>query len=53
MPGKIIKDLKIGDFAEFVKTVAEANISLFAGITRDLNPAHINEEYVVPQIRAV
>jgi 3-hydroxybutyryl-CoA dehydratase len=45
MPGTTITNLKIGDFAEFVKTVAEADIYLFAGITGDLNPVHINEVY--------
>ena len=45
MPGKTISEMKVGDFAEFSKTIAEADIYLFAGITGDLNPAHINEEY--------
>ncbi|MGB1541621.1 MAG: MaoC/PaaZ C-terminal domain-containing protein, partial [Cycloclasticus sp.] len=27
------------------KTVTEADIILFAGITGDFNPAHIDEEY--------
>lgn len=45
MLGKTIAEIKTGDFAEFSKTISEADISLFAGITGDLNPAHINEEY--------
>ena len=45
MLGKTIAKIKIGDSAEFSKTIAEADIYLFAGITGDLNPAHINEEY--------
>ena len=45
MLGKTIAEIKIGDSAEFSKTIAEADIYLFAGITGDLNPAHINEEY--------
>jgi len=45
MPGKTISEMKVGDFAEFSKTISEADIYLFAGITGDLNPAHINEEY--------
>lgn len=43
--GKTIDQLKVGDTAEFAKTVTESDIYLFAGITGDLNPAHINEEY--------
>lgn len=45
MIGKKVTDLKIGD-KEFVqKTISETDIYLYAGITGDLNPAHINEEY--------
>lgn len=43
--GKTIDQLKVGDTAEFSKTVTESDICLFAGITGDLNPAHVNEAY--------
>jgi len=45
MIGKTIENLTIGDTAQFSKTVSETDIYLFAGITGDLNPAHIDEEY--------
>jgi len=45
MTGKTIHQLRVGDFAEFAKTVAETDIYLYAGITGDFNPAHINEQY--------
>lgn len=45
MIGKTIDELKIGDRAEFSKTVSESDIYQFAGITGDFNPAHMNEEY--------
>lgn len=45
MIGKTIDELKVGDVAEFSKTVSETDIYLYAGITGDLNPAHINEEH--------
>jgi len=45
MIGKTIGELKIGDAAEFVKTVTESDIYLYAGVTGDFNPAHLNEEY--------
>lgn len=45
MIGKSIEELKVGDRAEFTKTIAESDIYLYAGITGDLNPAHINETY--------
>ena len=34
--------LQIGDSASFSKTLSETDIYLFAGITGDLNPAHVN-----------
>lgn len=43
--GKTIDQIKIGDIAEFAKTVTETDIYLYAGITGDFNPAHVNETY--------
>lgn len=43
MKGKTIKELKLGDNAEFAKTITETDVYLYAGITGDINPAHINE----------
>lgn len=43
MKGKTIKELQIGDIAEFTKTVTEGDVYLYAGVTGDLNPAHINQ----------
>ncbi|MBU5676163.1 MaoC family dehydratase [Alkaliphilus sp. MSJ-5] len=43
MVGKKISELKIGDKAFFQKTITETDVYLYAGITGDLNPAHINE----------
>ena len=45
MKGKTISELKIGDAAEFSKTVSETDVYLYAGVSGDLNPAHINETY--------
>ena len=45
MRGKTISELKVGDSAEFSKTISEADVYLFAGVSGDLNPAHINEAY--------
>lgn len=45
MIGKTINELKIGDVAEFSKTVSESDIYLYAGVTGDFNPVHINEDY--------
>jgi 3-hydroxybutyryl-CoA dehydratase len=43
--GKSIDKIKVGDTAEFAKTVTETDIYLYAGITGDFNPAHVNEAY--------
>ncbi len=35
--------MKAGDKASFSKTVTETDVVLYAGITGDFNPAHIND----------
>jgi 3-hydroxybutyryl-CoA dehydratase len=34
--------LAVGQSAEFAKTVTEADVVLFAGVTGDFNPAHVD-----------
>lgn len=36
-------EYKIGSKASFSKTISESDVYLFAGITGDLNPVHINK----------
>ena len=36
------EQLNIGDSATFSKTISEGDVYLFAGITGDLNPAHMD-----------
>ena len=45
MIGKTFDQLTIGDSDRFSKTVTDTDIYLFAGITGDFNPAHIDEAY--------
>jgi 3-hydroxybutyryl-CoA dehydratase len=45
MIGKTFDQLNTGDSDRFSKTVTEADIYLFAGVTGDFNPAHIDEVY--------
>lgn len=45
MIGKTIKEINIGDKSSYSRTVAEADVILFGGVSGDLNPAHFNEEY--------
>jgi len=37
--------VSIGQRASFTKTITEADISLFAGVTGDLNPLHVDKEF--------
>lgn len=43
MKGKTMNELKLGDSAYVEKTISESDVYLYAGITGDLNPAHVNE----------
>lgn len=43
MLGKTIKELELGDTASFEKTISESDVYLFAGISGDNNPAHLND----------
>jgi 3-hydroxybutyryl-CoA dehydratase len=45
--GYDIEDFTIGMSATFSKTITEADIVLFAGVTGDNNALHINEEYAL------
>ena len=38
--------LAVGDQVRFSKTVSESDVYLFAGITGDLAPNHVDEEYM-------
>jgi acyl dehydratase len=45
MGGKSVDDIPIGLSTRFSKTVSESDVYLFAGITGDLDPNHVDEEY--------
>lgn len=38
------EELQVGSSAEFSKTITEADVVLFAGITGDFNPVHIDQQ---------
>ena len=38
--------VSVGDSVSFSKTVSESDVYLFAGITGDLSPNHVDEEYM-------
>ena len=43
--GYNIEELQPGMSASVAKTVTEADIIMFAGVSTHINPAHLNEEY--------
>ncbi len=43
--GTRIDDITVGLSTRFSKTVSESDVYLFAGITGDLDPNHVDEEY--------
>lgn len=45
MADQMNKKYKVGDKADFSKTISESDIYLFAGVSGDYNPAHVNEAY--------
>lgn len=45
MTGFTINNLVVGQKSSYSKTITETDVYLFAGISGDINPAHLNEEY--------
>jgi acyl dehydratase len=43
--GYSYEELEIGMSATFTKTITETDVYLFAGISGDFNPIHMNEEF--------
>lgn len=43
MKGLAYDQIEVGRKASFSKTVTEADVVLFAGVTGDLNPVHVND----------
>jgi len=43
--GYDIQDLQAGQTASVAKTVTEADIILYAGVSTDINPVHLNEAF--------
>ncbi len=43
--GYAFEDLRVGMTAVYGKTVTEADILMFAGVSGDTNPVHLNQDY--------
>jgi 3-hydroxybutyryl-CoA dehydratase len=50
--GYYIEDLSVGMTAVFAKTVTDADITMFAGISGDTNPIHLDQSYAEKTIFA-
>ena len=45
MKGRSITQLNVGDRAEFTKSVTAHDVVMFAGVSGDHNPVHLDETY--------
>lgn len=45
MKGRSITQLQVGDRAQFTKTVTAHDVVMFAGVSGDHNPVHLDEAY--------
>ncbi len=45
LSGFFVEDLTVGQTASYAKTVTEADIVLFAGVSGDTNPVHLNQDF--------
>jgi len=47
---KTFQEISIGDEAYFSKTISETDVYLYAGITGDFNPVHVNRVFAAKSI---
>ena len=47
LDGYCLEDLTVGMTARYARTVTEADLVLFAGLSGDSNPVHMNEVYAL------
>ena len=45
MQGKFLEELSVGQSAQLVRTVGEADLVAFAAVTGDTNPVHLDADY--------
>ncbi len=43
--GYALEEIQVGMSASFAKTITDADILMFAGVSGDTNPVHLNEEF--------
>lgn len=45
LTGFFLEDLSVGQTAVYARTVTDADIVLYAGVSGDTNPVHLNQEF--------
>jgi 3-hydroxybutyryl-CoA dehydratase len=45
LTGYFLEDIFVGQTAVYAKTVTETDVIMFAGVSGDTNPVHLNDEY--------
>ena len=45
MKGKTIHEMAIGESASWSKTICDADVTIFAQVSGDFNPVHVDEEF--------
>lgn len=48
--GYLLEDLTVGMTAAYARTVTEADIVMFAGVSGDMNPVHMNKDYAATTV---
>lgn len=48
--GFFIEDLSVGQSASFAKTITEADIFAYSGVSGDTNPVHLDHDYAASTI---
>lgn len=46
LPKRVLRSARVGEKAAFTRTLTEADIALFIGVTWDVNPPHTDDTYV-------
>lgn len=42
---KTLSELQVGDFATYVKKITDKDVGLFAEVSGDFNPVHLDDQY--------
>ena len=50
LQGYCFEDLSVGMTASVAKTLSEADVKMFAGVTGDFNPLHVNRDYAAQSL---